>query len=186
MNTSPRTPRRSLDGVRAVVAAALVLTGDAALAAAAPGLQCTLQAPARVVVGQPVRLTFTLTNRGASPLRVLEWNTPFEGWFAPYVQVARDGNAVPYRGPVMKRGDPSADEYFSLAAGGARRADVDLALPFDLSVPGRYLVTPQLTLFDQFAGGAKAAARPRDAHVPLALPCNPIEVEIVAGAAQRP
>lgn len=186
MNTSPRTRRQSSDGARAVVAAALVLIGGSALSAAAPGLQCTLRAPATAVAGQPVRLSFTLTNRSASPLRVLEWNTPFEGWFAPYVQVARDGGAVPYRGPAMKRGDPSADEYFSLAAGGSRRAEVDLALPFDLSTPGRYVVTPHLTLFDQFAGGAKAAARPRDAHVPLALACDPIEVKIVAGPARRP
>ncbi len=150
------------------------------------GLQCTLRAPAKVRAGQPVMLAFTVTNRSALPMRLLEWNTPFEGWFAPYVEVARDGVAVTYHGPVMKRGDPSADEYFALAAGGSRRAEVDLALPFDLSVPGRYLVTPHLTLFDQFAGGAKAAARRRDAHVPLALPCNPIEVEIVAGPAQRP
>jgi hypothetical protein len=172
--------------MRAGVAAVLVLTGAAAMPAAAADLQCTLRAPAKAVAGQPVRLVFTLTNRGASPLRLLEWNTPFEGWFAPYVTVARDGGAVPYGGPAIKRGDPSADEYFSLAAGGARRAEVDLALPFDLSVPGRYVVTPHLTLFDQFAGGAKAAARPRDAHVQLALPCNPIEVEIVAGPARRP
>lgn len=187
MNTSPRTRRRRTERARAWVAAALMSIGNMAASAAPPGsLQCSLQAPARVSAGQPVMLAFTVTNRSASPLRLLEWNTPFEGWFAPYVEVVRDGVAVTYHGPVMKRGDPSADEYFALAAGGSRRAEVDLALPFDLSVPGRYLVTPHVTLFDQFAGSAGETARPRAAHVSAALPCKPVRIEIVAAAARRP
>ena len=161
--------------------------GSVAAPAAPPGsLQCSLQAPARVSAGQPVMLVFTVTNRGATPVRVLEWNTPFEGWFAPYVEVARDGIAVRYHGPVMKRGDPSADEYFALAAGASRRAEVDLALPFDLSVPGHYLVTPHLTLFDQFADGEKTTARPRAAHGSRALTGGPVRVEIVPAPARRP
>lgn len=191
MTTSPTTCWRAAERVgaraRAWLGAALISLGSVAASAAAPGgLQCTLRAPARVNADQPVMLAFTVTNRSATPMRLLEWNTPFEGWFAPYVEVVRDGAAVTYRGPAMKRGDPSADEYVTLAAGGSRRAEVDLALAFDLSVPGRYLVTPHVTLFDQFAGSATETARPRDAHVSAALPCKPVRIDVVAAAARRP
>ena len=145
--------------------------------AAAPNLHCVLQAPARVAVGKPVPLRFTLMNRGPVALHVLEWNTPFEGWFGAYVEVTRDGLALSYRGPMVKRGDPSADEYLTLAAGKSRGASVDLVQPFDLTQPGHYRVQPRLTLFDVVAG---RAARPRSAHTPFALGCNAVEVEIVA------
>jgi uncharacterized protein (DUF58 family) len=143
---------------------------------AAPDLACKLSAPARVEAGQPVPLRLALTNRGHAPLRVLNWATPFEGWFGPYVQVMRDGALLRYAGPMVKRGDPGADEYVAIGAGRSRRAEVDLAQPFDFTQPGHYRVTPRITLFDVTTG----AARPRAAHAPMPLNCPPLEIEVVA------
>ncbi|HEY9238472.1 MAG TPA: hypothetical protein VIP10_06525, partial [Burkholderiaceae bacterium] len=123
-----------------------------------------------------VPLRITLTNRRPAAVQVLNWATPFEGWFGPYVHVMRDGVPQRYTGPMVKRGDPTADEYLAIAAGRSRRASVDLAQPFDLSQPGRYRVTPRITLFDV----ASTAPRPRDAHVPLPLDCPALEIEVVA------
>ena len=142
-------------------------------------LHCSLTAPASVAAGQPVPLRFMLENRGAVALQVLEWGTPLEGWFAPYVEVSRDGVAVPYRGPMVKRGDPAADEYVRIAAHRTRRAEVDLAQPFDLSVPGVYRVRPRITLFDVAKAGAPAP-RPRDRHAAQALSCPEFEVRVEA------
>ena len=149
------------------------------VAAPAAELRCTLTAPASVVAGQPVPLRFTLANRGGAAVQVLEWGTPLEGWFAAYVEVSRHGLAIPYRGPMVKRGDPAADEYVRIAAHRARRAEVDLAQPFDLSVPGLYRIRPRITLFDVATAGTPAP-RPRDRHAPQTLSCPEFEVQVEA------
>jgi hypothetical protein len=176
MSISPRTRRRNRD---AWLAAALLLMGTGGVAAPAAELHCTLTAPASVAAGRPVPLQFTLANRGAVAVRVLEWGTPLEGWFAAYVEVSRDGVALPYRGPTVKRGDPAADEYVRIAAHRARRAEVDLAQPFDLSVPGVYRVRPRITLFDVMEGGTPAP-RARHRHASQALSCPEFEVRVEA------
>ena len=177
MSISPRTRRRSRD---AWLAAAVLLTMGAGSAAARTfDLQCSLTAPARVVAGQPVPLRFTLANRGPVGVQVLEWGTPFEGWFGAYVEVSRDGIAVPYRGPMVKRGDPAANEYVRIAAHRVRRAQVDLAQPFDLSVPGVYRIRPRITLFDVATAGLPAP-RPRERHALQTLSCPELEVRIEA------
>jgi hypothetical protein len=176
MSTSPRTRRRNRD---AWLAAALLLMGASGAAAQAGDLHCSLTAPASVVSGQPVPLRFTLANRGAVAVQVLEWGTPLEGWFAAYVEVSRDGIAVPYRGPMVKRGDPAANEYIRIAAHGKRRAEVDLAQPFDLSAPGVYRVRPRITLFDVATAGVPTP-RPRGRHVAQTLSCPELEVRVDA------
>ena len=176
MSISPRTHRRNRDAW--LVAAVLLMSASGGSAQAAD-LHCSLMAPASVVSGQPVPLRFTLANRGAVAVQVLEWGTPLEGWFAAYVEVSRDGVAVPYRGPMVKRGDPAADEYVRIAAHRTRRAEVDLAQPFDLSAPGVYRVRPRITLFDVATAGTPAP-RPRDRHAGQALSCPEFEVRVEA------
>ena len=157
-----------------VVSVLLTVPGPAP---AAEGLHCVLRAPASVAVGAPVPLWFGITNRSRLAVNVLEWNTPFEGWFGAYVEVTRDGVALPYRGPMLKRGEPSADEYLRFSAGQSRRASVDLSLPFDLSQPGLYRVQPRITLHDVV--GAQAPPRTRAQHAAQALVCHGVELRVV-------
>ena len=154
--------------------AALAIASTSLPVSAAPDLVCKLSAPGRVEAGQPVPMRFTLTNRGHAAVRVLNWATPFEGWFGPYVQVLHNGNLLRYAGPMVKRGDPGADEYVTIAAGRSRHATVDLAQPFDFTAPGHYRVTPRITLFDV----STDAPHPRDAMVPMKLDCPALEVEV--------
>jgi hypothetical protein len=178
--TPDAAPAAAPRGRRALAAGLLVLSAlmHPVPAGAADDLHCVLKAPARAAVGKPVMLRFTVTNVGAAPLLLLEWNTPFEGWFAPFVAVTRDGVALPYRGPMAKRGDPSADEYVRLPPRRARTASVNLAQPFDLSVPGRYRVVPRLQAFDVARAGELPPPRPRDKHAPVTLACNAVEIEV--------
>jgi hypothetical protein len=158
---------------------AFALAAGCAVNAAPHELRCTLQAPAQASAGGPVMLRFTLSNTGRQAVQVLEWNTPFEeGWFSPYVQVSRDGVPVPYNGPALKRGEPSGDQYFALAAGASRSVEVDLSLAFDLSVPGRYQVVPRLQLIDVVPAGNGPMPRTRDRHRGAPLDCNPVDIEV--------
>lgn len=149
-------------------------------ARAAPALRCTVQAPAQVMVGQPVLLRFTLTNPGPVALQVLRWNTPFEGaWLAPFVSVAREGRELDYHGPQVKRAEPKADQYLRIEPRASVTAEVDLAEPFDLSAPGRYRVQPRLAIVDLFADSAADPPRPRSAHKGAKLSCKAVDVRIV-------
>jgi hypothetical protein len=180
MNISPRTTRSSLESrVRSalrVAALAMVLLTTVAPATAA--LRCVLDVPASGRAGAPLVLHFKITNPGPQGVRVLDWNTPFEpGWFAPFVTLQRDGQAVAYRGASMKRGDPAARDYVSVGAGRVRHARIDLAEAFDLSRPGHYRVEPQIVLHDVMPASTRAP-RAREAHHAQPLACNAVEFEL--------
>jgi hypothetical protein len=125
-----------------------------------------------------VALTLRLRNPGAASVSVLTWGTPFEeAWLQPFIEVQRDGQPVPYGGASVKRGDPTADEYLRLAPGQSRTARLDLTDVFDVSVPGRYTVTPRLVLHDVAARPARVP-RPRSGHQPQPLACGALSFEI--------
>lgn len=147
-------------------------------------LTCTLRAAAAPVAGEPVPLSFSLVNRGAGSVRLLTWGTPFEGWLSPFVAVWFGEQQLPYQGPMVKRGEPTADEVLRLDGGHGRQAEVDLARAFDLTRPGRYRVEPRITLHDHEFGDAKGWPRPRAAHEPLALRCP--ATEFVVQPPRRP
>lgn len=149
-----------------------------AAAQSLPRLECSVSAPASVVAGRPVPVRFKLRNRGNAAVQLLTWATPFEGWFAPYVKVWRDGTELAYTGPSLKRGEPAREDYLRLAAGRSRSAVVDLAQAFDLGRKGHYRVQPELNLHDAFVTGADTVPRPRERHAGHAVPCPAIEFEV--------
>jgi len=165
----------------AAVTLAFVMASSSSFATSpAAALRCAIQAPAQAVAGQPVLLHFSVTNTGATPLQLLRWNTPFEGaWFAPFVEVKRNGKPLPFQGPMIKRADPRAEDYLRLDAGKAIEAELDLALPFDLSAAGLYRVQPRIRLIDVFdAGTAAKAPRPRAEHQGADLTCPTVEFQL--------
>ncbi len=145
----------------------------------APGaLRCRLTAPAVGRPGDALMLRFTFANRSPRALRLLTWNTPFEpGWFAPFVSVTRDGEPLEYRGAMMKRGAPAPDDYLEIGAHRTRRAEIDLALAFDLSRPGRYHVEPRLVLHDLALVDARRA-HAASGRAPQPLVCNAVDFKL--------
>ena len=144
---------------------------SASSGAAVPPLQCTIE----LATLAPPALRIRLRNRTASPLAVLTWGTPFEGWMQPFVRVTRNGVALDYQGPSVKRGDPERSEYLRLAAGRSRSATLALAPAFDVSAPGRYRVEPQIVLHDVTA---QPTPRPRSAHQSQTLACPALEFDV--------
>lgn len=173
-NTLPRTRRPCRDhAARALLAVSVTVLGAPAQAQAPPplALTCRLVVPVPAGAGAPVRLRFTLANRGAQALQVLAWGTPFEGWMSPYVSVVFNGEALPYRGAAVKRADPGREDYLAIAAGRQRRATVVLSEAFDLRRAGQYELRPQITLHDVLAAPPLLAPRPRAQHQALVLDC---------------
>ena len=93
-------------------------------------------------------LWFELTNLNEQDYYVLKWHTPFEGFRNNYLDVLRDGGVVPYRGVMVKRGNPSAECYLLIPAGSTAKASVKINEGYDVSMPGNYRVTLDTTLMD--------------------------------------
>ena len=156
-----------------------------AQAPALPGLRCSFSAPATLPVGGPVPLRFGIHNSGPATVRILRWNTPWEGlWAAPFVDISRNGVGLAYLGPMIKRGAPQAEDWFTLPAGGTITAVVDAAAVHDLSQAGSYEVVPRLWLLDvhDASAGASAIDQLPGETMPQLLDCPSIAIELVEQA----
>jgi peptidyl-Lys metalloendopeptidase len=133
-------------------------------------LRCELNMAKTLAPAQPATLVFALTNTGRDALQILNWQTPFEGIRAPMFTVSRDGVELDYRGIMLKRAAPSAQDYFKLGPGERRQASIELAQGWDVTAPGKYTVEYAAQLFDVIAGEAIAPSVP-GAFNPVELDC---------------
>lgn len=127
-----------------VIAAACATTIEEDPKAFAEGetiLEYTLRAEEeRYVAGEPVTIGFSLHNVSDEPLYVLRWYTPLEGIAGDIFRVEHEGRKVEFRGPMVRRAEPGADDYELIEPGQAVSAEVDLRRAYDLSAPGEYQV----------------------------------------------
>ena len=160
-----------------LLAALLAVPNVEASASRPPDLFCRLEAEPGAVAGGPVKVRFTLSNRGARAVRVLKWQTPLEGFWSDVFDVTLGGRKLAYEGPLMKRGDPGAEDYVEVAPGRSATAVVDLAGPYDLTRPGTYGVAFTRGLAD-VVRESETGPRPRNAHRRRPLSCEAIDVVV--------
>src|SRR4051812_518519 len=103
-----------------------------------PTLEARLFSAADYKSDEPVNMTFELTNSGAEDLYVLTWYTPLEGLFSDCLKVERDGDKVPYDGPLPKRGNPTEENYVLVPAGQTVSKEVVVSHAYDVNTPGNY------------------------------------------------
>lgn len=163
-----------------LLAAVLAVSIVEASASRPPDLACRLEALPGAVAGGPVKVRFTLTNRGTRPVRVLKWHTPLEGFWSDVFDVSLAGTKLAYEGPLMKRGDPSPEDYAEIAPGKSVTAVVDLAGPYDLRRPGTYRVAFTRGLMDVVRDG-ESLPRARGTQKKRALACEAIDVVVGSG-----
>jgi peptidyl-Lys metalloendopeptidase len=153
---------------------------EAATMPSATPLECTLTVAPSVRAGEPMLLRFRLTNRGAQPLYVLDWHTPLEGLLANMLQVSRAGGAeLPYQGAMAKRGNPSAEDYRTVAPGASVEEEIDVGLAYETAAPGRYRIAFRGPLMDVARQQAEVP-RPLDSHQSMPVQCAPVETERLA------
>lgn len=139
-----------------------------------PTLQCRVEPSSPLTAGGPVEIRLVLTNPTREPLWFLKWNTPFEGWRGSiFTVIDPRGVEVPYGGPLMKRSDPSRDEYEQIPPGGTVEAAADLSNVYDLRTPGRYTLRVTDGLVDLTADAA-SVPRTREQHQPAPLQCEEV------------
>ncbi len=129
------------------------------------------------VAGSPTSIRFSLANRTAEPLWVLRWNTPLEGWKGTILTVTHNGTEIFYQGPMMKRGDPSREDYVEIPSGESASNTVNLADVYEMSPPGQYEVKVTGSLHDVAKDGA-SVPRPRDWQEAVELRCEEVMLEV--------
>lgn len=127
------------------------------------GVKVTVE-PEKAALGasDDVVVKVTLTNTSSSPQYVLKARTPFDGLSAPLFDITRDGEKVAYTGAMIKRGKPTAADYYVLKPGASHTVKVELSALYDLSVSGDYAIQYRTASPDLFLpvnnGRATAAA----------------------------
>ncbi|XP_022785079.1 uncharacterized protein LOC111325517 [Stylophora pistillata] len=89
---------------------------------------------------------FNLTNNGDSSYSVLKWNTPLNDLALDGLTVSRDGEKLSPQGIRMKREDPGASAFITIAAGETVSSKFDLSSEYDTTKTGEYTVAVDLYL----------------------------------------
>jgi peptidyl-Lys metalloendopeptidase len=89
---------------------------------------------------QDVAVDVVFTNTGDAPVSVVKWFVPDGTPEGDLFLLTRNGDAVPYLGPVIKRPAPTANDMITIAPGESIVRTVELASLYDLSASGVYAI----------------------------------------------
>ncbi|MFE2023234.1 M35 family metallo-endopeptidase, partial [Streptomyces sp. NPDC059499] len=130
----------------------------------------------RYRLGEPILITFEITNVSDQDVRLLVWNTPMESEEVfEYFQVRYASTVVPYDGRFVKRGDPEASSYQLIRAGQSVIVTDDLSSAYAIYRPGTYKVTLSTRILDALAQDPDTpAARGVQEHRGFAV--DPVDV----------
>lgn len=140
-------------------------------------LVCHISVPAKVILGKAVPMTFVLSNRGKTTVNVLKVNTPLEGFYGKYLQISSPHGELEYNGAMVKRAEPTREEYISIKPRAKRSKTLDLASVYDLKLPGKYELTFTGRLVDVTTGKIPRGFTEQNA---LDIDCPVVRFEIVA------
>jgi peptidyl-Lys metalloendopeptidase len=124
-----------------VGAAALVLSVSHAAAAARDGLQVRLSAPEPVLRGDvDVTVNVSVTNTTREAVTLMRWELPTAKPEGQLFRITRDGEAVAYTGPLIKRGPATREDLVRIEPGATLNVEVELTAAYDLSRNGLYAI----------------------------------------------
>jgi peptidyl-Lys metalloendopeptidase len=126
--------------VRAIAGTTILAGAIAAASAAAP---VTRSNPLRVSMFATANggVEVVLTNTSNKIARVPKYQLPLGELEAKLFSISRDGEAVAYEGPMIKRGLPLASDFAILRPGQSYRSVVQLADAYDMRKSGTYTIT---------------------------------------------
>ena len=101
-------------------------------------LSYKLEGKDTVQVNEPVIVRFVLINQSDDALYFLNWYTPFEGFKGSIFSVTKNGQEIEYTGRMVKRGNPSREDYLKIEQEESLVATLDLSSVYDMSEVGEY------------------------------------------------
>ena len=129
--------------LKAIWTAAVALSIAAVAAQAAPrdGLAVRLSVDAPVVRGNvDVVVKVSVTNTTVQPIELLRWELPTPQHESTAFRITRDGQPVAYTGKLVKRAEPTREDYVRIEAGATLSYEVELTAAYDLARNGTYTI----------------------------------------------
>jgi peptidyl-Lys metalloendopeptidase len=129
--------------LRTLFGAVLACASIATIAAPnrAPNLTVSVAMTDRATLGdQEVAVDVLFTNTGDTPVSVVKWFVPDGTPEGDLFLLTRNGEAVPYLGPIVKRPAPTANDMITLAPGESIMRTAELASLYDLRETGVYSI----------------------------------------------
>jgi peptidyl-Lys metalloendopeptidase len=159
--------------VRAVAGTTILAGAIAAATAAAP---VTRNNPLRVSMfaNGDGAVEVILTNTSNKIARVPKYQLPMGELEAKLFSISRDGEAVAYEGPMIKRGLPAASDFAILRPGQSYRSVVQLADAYDMRKGGTYTITLASSMQHASMSDGTMLKTPRG--MPLTLQSAPLRV----------
>lgn len=100
------------------------------------------------VKGPSIEIIFKLDNNSNRNLKVLSWHTPLEGIQGKIFKVICDGKELVYEGPMIKRGNPSKDDYIEIESNKSISSQVDLSEAYTIPKSNECLVEFNGKIYD--------------------------------------
>ena len=90
--------------------------------------------------GSPVKVEFKITNLNRAGYYLLDWNTPFEGFYSQFFEVFKEEARLRYEGALKKHDLFSMENYVPLLGSSSIVVCLILNEAYDISNPGEYCV----------------------------------------------
>ena len=149
------------------------------------GLEAYLKVQSPIQQGskEPISVYFLLENHTQQGLYLLKWYTPLEGIGGDIFAVRRDGQSVPYLGPMVSRAVPTPKSYIFVASDKGVTAEVNIAEAYNFSQPGTYTIKFRSPRISHLAQSEAEMATTLDELGPVNIPSSEVTLEIVASSA---
>jgi peptidyl-Lys metalloendopeptidase len=128
-----------------------------------PVLKYQLSAQSSYIVGKPIIIKFTLYNLSDANIWLLTWYTPLEGLKGKIFLVTCDGKEIPHEGRMVKRGDPTRDDYIHVVPKGSVSTEVDLSSAYKIPICDECRVGFKGRIYDML-GNEDYIPQKRDEH----------------------
>ena len=122
-------------------------------------LQAKLEAMDWYASSEAMTLRFTLHNPTTESLWVMSWMLPSDDMDANLFTVQRDGEAVTYLGPLVKRAAADVEDWIEIKAGQSYSIVFDPSASYDMTGKGQYAIQYRV---NQIAVRHKAPQRALD------------------------
>ena len=130
------------------------------------------------VKGCPIIINFTLENLSMEHVWVLTSYTPFEGIKGKIFQVTCDGKEIPYEGIMMKRDQPTINDYMHIDPKGSVSAKTDLSNAYALPTSKECKVEFKGRIFD-FSLNGDSLPKKSEEHQMLRIMGNAVTFRVV-------
>jgi hypothetical protein len=148
--------------------------------------ECRLTSADRYQLGEPIMVEFEIRNAGSETCRILTWDTPLGGDPLNFLTVTRDDVELQYDGRLVKRGNPTEDDYITLEPGASRSVRADISRLYPIDLPGEYAATLTTTLADVYPVTGKTDPNSRTRPEHQSHPLDEISVMFVVESGAEP